>query len=162
MAGVAFMLLPGTLLGAWSLIMISDHRSLGALSPAWIQAHGHAQVFGWIGSFILGIGFYSLPGLRTRNLPAAWSSLAMWSSGVALRWFAGAYAWHWRALLPASALLELAGFLLFLFAARTHRPEAKGAVQPWLFAAGAGTLGFLLALIVNFAGCVRQALNGAD
>ena len=32
--------------------------------PAWIQAHGHAQVLGWIGSFILGIGFYSIPKLR--------------------------------------------------------------------------------------------------
>ena len=36
----------------------------GYVSPAWLQAHGHAQVFGWIGSFIFGIGFYSIPKLR--------------------------------------------------------------------------------------------------
>ena len=35
-----------------------------AVSPAWIQAHGHAQIFGWIGTFILGIGYYSVPKLR--------------------------------------------------------------------------------------------------
>ena len=60
--GVVFMLLPGTFLGVWNLLTISSHRAVNSVSPAWIQAHGHAQVFGWIGSFILGIGFYSIPG----------------------------------------------------------------------------------------------------
>src|SRR5690606_18896814 len=59
-AGLLFMLLPGTFLGVWNLISISSHHDLETLSPAWIQAHGHAQIFGWIGTFILGIGFYSL------------------------------------------------------------------------------------------------------
>jgi uncharacterized protein involved in response to NO len=54
--GLGFMLLPGTFLGVWNLISISQSRSLEALSPAWIQAHGHAQIFGWVGTFILGIG----------------------------------------------------------------------------------------------------------
>jgi cbb3-type cytochrome oxidase subunit 1 len=63
-AGLVFMLLPGTFLGVWNLIQISGRASVAAISPAWIQAHGHAQVFGWIGSFILGIGFYSVPKLR--------------------------------------------------------------------------------------------------
>jgi uncharacterized protein involved in response to NO len=54
----------GTFLGVWNLLAISSHRSIETVSPAWIQAHGHAQVFGWIGSFILGIGFYSIPKLR--------------------------------------------------------------------------------------------------
>jgi len=62
--GVVFMLLPGTFLGVWNLLTISSHRAANSVSPAWIQAHGHAQIFGWIGSFILGIGFYSIPKLR--------------------------------------------------------------------------------------------------
>src|SRR6516225_11369950 len=61
--GLTFMLLPGTFLGVWNLTTISAHRSAQTVSPAWIQAHGHAQVFGWIGTFILGIGFYSIPKL---------------------------------------------------------------------------------------------------
>ena len=41
-AGLFFMLLPGTFLGAWNLISISgQHRA--AVSPAWIQAHGHGS-----------------------------------------------------------------------------------------------------------------------
>lgn len=66
--GLFFMLLPGTFLGVWNLIAISSHRSFETISPAWIQAHGHAQVFGWIGSFILGIGYYSIPKLRRIDL----------------------------------------------------------------------------------------------
>src|SRR5579859_8304234 len=65
--GLVFMLLPGTFLGVWNLLQISGRESLASISPAWLQAHGHAQVFGWIGSFILGIGFYSVPKLRGRS-----------------------------------------------------------------------------------------------
>ena len=65
--GLAFMLLPGTFLGVWNLIAISSRQSTRTVSPAWIQAHGHAQIFGWIGTFILGIGFYSIPKLRRLN-----------------------------------------------------------------------------------------------
>src|SRR5215470_12914865 len=59
LAGLFFMLVPGTFLGVWNLISISGQRG-AAVSAAWIQAHGHAQIFGWIGTFILGIGFYSI------------------------------------------------------------------------------------------------------
>jgi hypothetical protein len=43
----------------WNLLSITSHRAADSISPAWIQAHGHAQIFGWIGAFILGIVFYS-------------------------------------------------------------------------------------------------------
>ena len=65
LSGLFFMALPGTLLGFSNLMAISTHHGLGTLPAAWIQGHGHAQMFGWIGSFILGIGFYSQP--RTRR-----------------------------------------------------------------------------------------------
>src|ERR1051325_10290586 len=86
--GLGFMLLPGTFLGVWNVISISSRQASQSISPAWIQAHGQAQVFGWIGSFILGIGFYALPKLRRSRpfaLAAAWSCWAMWTTGVALR-----------------------------------------------------------------------------
>lgn len=49
-----FMLLPGIFLGAWNLSNISEHHTGGHLAPSWLQPHGHAQIFSWIGSFILG------------------------------------------------------------------------------------------------------------
>ena len=86
--GLFFMLLPGTFLGVWNLISISGGRG-SAISTSWIQAHGHAQIFGWIGTFILGIGFYSIPKMAGRSAqPAARGRIAwlLWTSGVLLRW----------------------------------------------------------------------------
>ena len=50
--GLIFMLLPGTLLGVWNLIKIGSREVLNSVSPAWIQAHGHAQLFGWASTMV--------------------------------------------------------------------------------------------------------------
>src|SRR5579883_1072531 len=97
--GLFFMLIPGTLLGVWNLITISRQNDPTAAATLWIQAHGHAQLFGWIGTFILGIGFYSIPNLRKMSSSSIWEGwlcLLLWASGVALRWYAaiGAVGWH--------------------------------------------------------------------
>jgi hypothetical protein len=122
------MLLPGTFLGVWNLISISSRRAALAVSPSWIQAHGHAQIFGWIGSFILGIGFYSIPKLR-RLEPFALSigsaTWGLWTLGVTLRWVVNVYSWHWRWLLPVSAVMELLVFALFFHTVSGHKPAGS-------------------------------------
>src|SRR5262249_32303435 len=103
--GLAFMLIPGTFLGVWNLVQISGRESVSLVSPAWLQAHGHAQIFGWIGSFILGIGFYSLPASRqhaSSGYRQAWIAWGLWTTGVAMRWATNVYGGPWRVLLPAS------------------------------------------------------------
>src|ERR1035437_7580805 len=123
-SGLVFMLLPGTFLGVWNLLQISGRESAGYVSPAWLQAHGHAQVFGWIGSFIFGIGFYSIPKLRGATKPAfgpAWACWAMWTIGVTTRWAANVYGWQWRFLLPLSGVLEFAAFLIFFREVSQHQ-----------------------------------------
>jgi hypothetical protein len=151
-SGLIFMLLPGTFLGVWNLISISQANGPGSLSQAWLQAHGQAQVFGWIGSFILGVGFYSLTKMQsTLDFPTrdAWMSWALWTTGVGLRWIAGVVLWRWRILLPLSALLELAGYGLFLSAVRRHRPKKEGAGEVWLRLVAAGSSCFLVVLLAN-------------
>jgi uncharacterized protein involved in response to NO len=164
-SGLTFMLLPGTFLGVWNLIHISAHSA--PISASWIQAHGHAQVFGWVGTFILGIGFYSIPKMRKQDsfaLWTAWTCFGLWVSGVALRWFANIYLVGWRVLLPLSAAMELVAFLLFLRAVSSHKPSAKPGAQarmdPWIFIVIAGTLGLLATLLVNLVGCIRASLGG--
>lgn len=66
--GLVFLALPGTLLGVLNLLSISGHESASAAQTAWIQAHGQAQLFGWVGSFILGISIYVLPKIQGRGL----------------------------------------------------------------------------------------------
>jgi hypothetical protein len=164
--GLAFMLLPGTFLGVWNLISISSRQTSQSISPAWIQAHGQAQVFGWIGTFILGIGFYALPKLRRSRpfaLASAWSCWAMWTTGVALRWMTTVYGAGWRVLLPLSGGLELAAFAIFLKSVASHEPSSanKSRFEPWVLVVIAGTAGLLAALIMNFAEGLRLAMWGA-
>lgn len=161
--GLLFLLLPGTFLGVWNLVSISGRHSLAGLSPAWLQAHGHAQIFGWIGTFIIGIGYYSLAKMG-RLMPFAvsrgWASWALWTAGVTLRWVANITEWNWRVLLPASAALQLIGCLIFFATVSGHqsRPtsEADRAASPprtgietWMKLVIASTVGFLLALLMN-------------
>ena len=152
--GLFFMLLPGTFLGVWNLISISSRRTLESLSPAWIQAHGHAQIYGWIGTFVLGIGYYSLSKMgapRAAVVARAWISFALWVTGVSLRWFGNVASWHWRVTLPLSACLEVAGFLVFFVTVSGHRtagpPTRKR--EPWMLLVAGSSFGFLLALVVN-------------
>ena len=165
--GLFFLLLPGTFLGVWNLIAISGRHSADSVSPAWIQAHGHAQIFGWIGAFILGIGFYSIPKLRRLDpfaLSAGWTSWALWTTGVTLRWWTGISEWHWRMAAPLSAALELVAFLIFLRSVSGHRPEQSGkaAIEKWALAVIAASMGLLLTLIVNFGAELWLALRAAS
>jgi hypothetical protein len=166
-SGLLFMLFPGTLLGVWNLIQISGREGAGLISPAWLQAHGHAQVFGWIGSFLLGIGFYSIPKLRgeaSSAIRGAWVCWALWTLGVAARWATTVYLWEWRLLLPISGFAELAAFLFFFRTVSQHRPEPSGkkGMEPWVWAVMIATIGFLSALIGNVAGSISASLHGAN
>jgi hypothetical protein len=165
--GLLFMLLPGTFLGVWNLLAISSHHAADSVSPSWIQAHGHAQIFGWIGTFILGIGFYSIPKLRRLNsfaLSAVWSSWALWTIGVTLRWLTSVYQWEWRAFLPLSAALELAAFAIFFRTVSGHRPQESGKtkLEVWVLVVVAGSVGLLLTLLVNFGVTLFLAVRGTS
>jgi len=164
-SGLFFLLLPGTFLGVWNLIGISRHETLTALSPAWLQAHGQAQVFGWVGSFILGIGFYSLTKMQsTQTFPVlrGWTAWILWTTGVALRWLSAVTGWHWRRILPASGLLELLGFLLFFLTVRRHRPASGPSAKPtWVVLVVLSTCVFLLTLVINAVALFRLAFTGS-
>lgn len=161
--GLLFMLFPGTVLGVMNLVAISAGRTAGAVSPAWIQAHGHAQIFGWVGTFIIGIGYRSLPAsLRRRAFGAdeGWTSLTLWASGALLRWMAGVGAVGWRITFAVAAILEIAGLVLFLRASAFHRPREGGRPGAWAFVVMGGTAGLLLALVAQAGLAVRAAMWG--
>lgn len=166
--GLVFLLLPGTFLGVWNLVSISSRHALGTLSTAWIQAHGHAQIFGWLGTFIIGIGFYSLSkmgGLAPFAASRGWISWVLWTAGVALRWIANVTEWDWRMLLPLSATLQLAAFGIFAFTVSRHKPSATSArrkpIETWMKLVFASMVAFLLALVVNQIEAVVLAVTAA-
>ena len=165
LSGLFFMALPGTLLGFSNLMAISTNHGLGSLPAAWMEGHGHAQMFGWIGSFILGIGFYSQPARGRSVIRVSISCFVLWTLGVAMRWSGNIYGWHWRILLPVSAGFELAAVLLFLSAASHHKlPEQadkkKQGMEPWIVSVLIGTAGLAFAVIFNFVECLRLGMQG--
>ena len=166
LAGLFFMLLPGTFLGVWNLISISSSRNLATLSPSWIQAHGHAQIFGWLGSFILGIGLYS-SGAARRGMSYAvgpWICWFLWTGGVLLRWFANVYQWRWRLLLPLSAVMELSAFLLYRRLSPhklSSRSSSSAPQKPaWMLAVMCGSFGMLAVLVMNALAVSYLAVHG--
>jgi hypothetical protein len=167
LSGLFFMALPGTLLGFSNLMAISTHHGLGSLPAAWIEGHGHAQMFGWIGSFILGIGFYSQPARDRSAIRLPLVCFVLWVSGVALRWSANIYGWHWRSLFPISVGYELIAVLLFLAAASHHKlrlseqgKHAKAPMELWMVSVLLGTAGLAAAVIFNFVECLQLAIRG--
>jgi uncharacterized protein involved in response to NO len=165
-AGLAFMLLPGTFLGVWNLISITNRHAADSVPAAWIQAHGHAQIFGWIGSFILGIGFYSIPKLRRAAQPfalwTAWLCWVLWTAAMSLRWAASVYLWHWRVLLPATAAAEVLAFVVFLCAVSGHsvKDAGKQKLDAWVWVVIIASLGFLADLAVNLGEAISVAEKG--
>ena len=159
-----FMAFPGTLLGFSNLMAISAHQGMLHLPAAWMEGHGHAQMFGWIGSFILGIGYYSQPARDRKSLNMQSICFGLWITGVALRWLANIYAWQWRVLFPVSASFELIAVLLFLKAASHHKmphaDSAKMGMEPWMISVMIGTVGLTAGVLFNFVECVKLALNG--
>jgi hypothetical protein len=166
--GLLFLVLPGTFLGVWNLVSISGRHSLAGLSQAWLQAHGHAQIFGWIGTFVIGIGYYSLSkmgGLMPASVGRAWASWVLWTSGVTMRWAANVTEFHWRVLLPVSAALQLIAFTIFFVTVSHHKsqpaPRKRAPIETWMKLVIAATVAFLLALILNQVQTVVVASTGA-
>jgi uncharacterized protein involved in response to NO len=160
--GLLFMLVPGTLLGAVNLIGISQGQA-ASYTAAWMQAHGHAQIFGWIGTFILGIGFYSIPRATQAGrfaVARGWWCWALWTAGVLLRWSAGLPGDHWRIALPLGSLLEVAAFGIFFATISGHKPSTGKKLDPWIYVVIAGTLGFAAMLLCNLIFALNLALYG--
>lgn len=119
LAGSALVALTaGSALGAWLLF----HASLGVPLPAsgWaalVQLHGHAQLVGFAGLLVMGIGYRVFARFRGTASPSARlviTSFALLAAGLALR---SALVWPDAALrsvlLLVSGTFEVAGALLY-------------------------------------------------
>ena len=92
-----------------------------------------------------------------------WVCWALWTGGITLRWVANVTEWYWRVLLPASAALQLAGFLIFFATVSRHqsRPASAppAALETWMKLVMASTAGFLLALLMNLVVSIDLAMT---
>ena len=116
----------GFALGAHVASVIGFDFPLGKGFSSFIQTHGHVQLVGWVGLFIIGISLHFIP--RLAGVPIARSKqidLVLWliTAGLMLRSLAHCavpYLVGSRAFTPVnwlnavSALLEWIGILLYL------------------------------------------------
>ncbi len=130
---------------------------LGGRWDALVQAHGHVQLAGWLGLFVMGMGFRLVPrftGVRLRPAAMVPVTFALMFSGLALR--AASQPWAEEApvavLFVASAGLEAAAAAIFAAAVfrclAAGRPDQFGYTP--FFAAGATWLAVAAGLDLAF------------
>jgi len=132
-AAIVVILTAGATLGASMLLLYGLRHSFTSLDLfAPIQAHANAQVFGWVGLFVMGFACQGLPRFKFVHLwrpDLANLSFVLMLGGLALRMGA---AWPWRgqtALGLAGGCLEAAAATLFVgVIGRTLRESRSGEV----------------------------------
>ena len=72
---IAVVLTLGASWGAYLLIQIALHGSFTAVGIHAVNAHGHAQIFGWVGLFVMGFAYQAFP--RFKQTTLAYPRLAM-------------------------------------------------------------------------------------
>lgn len=67
-AGLVVIMTAGAVWGAILLLRIGAEGSFTALSIHEINAHGHAQIFGWVGLFVMGFAYQAFPRIHHTTL----------------------------------------------------------------------------------------------
>ncbi len=67
-ASIAVVLSLGAVWGAYLLLRIALNRSFTAAGIHEINAHGHAQIFGWVGLFVMGFAYQAFPRFKHTEL----------------------------------------------------------------------------------------------
>jgi len=119
LAGIAIALSLGAVWGAWLLLRIAATGSFTSVGIHQVNAHGHAQIFGWVGLFVMGFAYHMFP--RFKNTRLAWPRLArstLWLmvGGILLRAGGEAFIDTWPGLLGVALLggaLEIVAVLAF-------------------------------------------------
>ncbi len=118
-AGIATVLTMGAVWGAWLLVRIAWSGSFTAVGIHEVNAHGHAQIFGWIGLFVMGFAYQAFPRFKHVELShprVAYATLWMMLIGLVVRssaQLAAGATWAWW-LAASASTLETAAVLLFV------------------------------------------------
>jgi hypothetical protein len=73
-AGILLTLSLGAVWGAWLLLKIAWGQTFRAVGIHEVNAHGHAQIFGWVGLFVMGFAYQAFP--RFKQTQLAWPGVA--------------------------------------------------------------------------------------
>ena len=119
LAGIAVVLSAGATWGAWLLWTIGLNGSFRAVSVHAINAHGEAQIFGWVGLFIMGFAYQAFPRMWQTTLVAprlAAVAFGLMVTGLFVRTAGITAAESWNQAAPlalAGGLMQIAAVGLF-------------------------------------------------
>lgn len=120
LSGITVALTLGAVWGAYLLLRIAADGTFRAAGLHEVNAHGHAQIFGWVGLFVMGFAMQALPRFGQTSLAAprlGWAVLALMLTGIIGRSVAEPLADHLRgagAVAVAASILEVLAIVLFV------------------------------------------------
>src|SRR5262249_32835353 len=88
LAGIVTVLTLGAVGGAYLLLRIGLSGAFPAAGLHEINAHGHAQIFGWVGLFVMGFAYQAFPRFKHTSLShprSAAATFVMLLAGLAAR-----------------------------------------------------------------------------
>jgi hypothetical protein len=131
-AGILVTLTAGAAWGAYLLWRIAARGSFTAAGLHEVNAHGHAQIFGWVGLFVMGFAYQAFPRFKHTALShprVAFASLWLMLAGIVgrsvLEPLAGPGSWQATAAVAAAALEVVAICLFAGVIAATWRRSGK-------------------------------------
>jgi len=154
LAGLAVVLTVGAAWGVLLLWQIGFGGSFTGVTVHEVNAHGHAQIMGWVGLFIMGFAYQAFPRMWHVDLPAPRMAMASWLAmlvGIACRSTAMMFtesAWagpvhHFGVMIEVAAV---AIFIALLFTAfrRSDQP-----IKPYIAFAFAALAFFFIQTIYS-------------
>ena len=131
-AGIAVVLSLGAVWGAWLLLRIALTGEFTAAGLHDVNAHGHAQIFGWVGLFVMGFAYQAFPRFKHTSLARPWLAFAtLWMMLVGLvvrsvaQPIAASSGWAWWPAMGASVLEVVAIGLFAAIIVETWRRSGK-------------------------------------
>jgi hypothetical protein len=131
-AGIVVVLTLGAVWGAYLLLRIGFLGTFTAAGLHEVNAHGHAQIFGWVGLFVMGFAYQAFPRFKHTSLAhprLALATLGLMVVGIVGRSVAeplvGSLAWMGAVAVGASVLEVVAIGLFVGVIVRTLRASGK-------------------------------------
>jgi hypothetical protein len=147
LAGLAVIVTVGAAWGAWLLVKIGWTGAFTGVTIHEVNAHGHAQIMGWVGLFIMGFAYQAFPRMWQVDLPAPRLALLTWLlmlAGIAARstaMMASGASWA-VGLHQAGAAAQIAAVAAFICLLATAFFRSRVRMQPYV--------GFVFAALACF------------
>jgi iron-sulfur cluster repair protein YtfE (RIC family) len=169
-AAIIIALSTGCVYGAFILFYMGIQHSLYAVPRVLIETHGHTQIFGWVGLFIMGVSYFILPrfyAVRIYSGKLANLSFYFMVAGIILVFTYRTILpinnhYFFKALIMSGCFLEVTAVLMFLIVAfKTVLSAEKQELETYETFLFSGYLWFLIVTVAH-AGIIYYMLNAGE